>query len=298
MKEKSLNFRKKQSNKNENKVRRYWYKYSRNRLSVLGAIVVLIIIFISLFAPFIAPHPESIGNYINFAKASQPPSISNYCGTDIFGRDIFSRILFGSRLSLLMGITVIFIAMPIGVFMGLIAGYKIDSWISVVIMRIVDIFIAIPALMLALVVCSILTPGIYNAMLAVSFGWWAWYARLVYGAASSIRGNFFIQAAEVNGASLMHIVFKEIFPNCLSPILTKMSVDMASVILIASSISFVGLGAQPPTPDLGTMVSEGSKYLPELWWMSTFPALGIVIIVLAFNLMGDGVRDMFGSERG
>lgn len=282
----------------EDRIRRYWYKYSRNPLSVLGAIIVAIIVFVAIFATHICPYPESIGNYINFAEASQPPSFAHFCGTDVFGRDIFSRILFGSRLSLLMGITVVSIAAQLGVFLGLIAGYNVGNWTSIVIMRIVDIFISIPALMLALVVCSILTPGVYNAMLAISFGWWAWYARLAYGIASSIKGEFFIQAAEVNGASSMYIIFKEILPNCLSPILTKMSLDMASVILIASSISFVGLGAQPPTPDLGTMVADGAKYLPELWWMSVLPAVAIIIIILAFNLLGDGVRDMFGSERG
>ena len=298
MKKNSVNLEKKQSNEKENKIRRYWYKYSRNLLSVLGAIVVAIIVFVAIFATYICPYPESAGNYINFAEASQPPSFAHFCGTDVFGRDIFSRILFGSRLSLLMGITVVSIAAQLGIFLGLIAGYNVGNWISIVIMRIVDIFISIPALMLALVVCSILTPGVYNAMLAVSFSWWAWYARLVYGIASSTKGEFFIQAAEVNGASSMYIIFNEILPNCLSPILTKMSLDMASVILIASSISFVGLGAQPPTPDLGTMVADGAKYLPELWWMSVLPAIAIIIIILAFNLVGDGVRDMFGSERG
>lgn len=294
-----VNLEKKRRQEKVNRIRRYWYKFSTNPLSVLGTIIIVIIVFLAIFAPYIAPHPESAGNYINFTEASQPPSLANFCGTDIFGRDIFSRIIFGSRLSLLMGITVISIAAPVGIFLGLIAGYKIGNWISIFIMRIVDIFIAIPPLMLALVVCSVLTPGVYNAMLAISFGWWAWYTRLVYGIVSSIKGEFYVQAAEVNGASIIHILFKEILPNCLSPIITKMSLDMAVVILIASAISFVGLGAQAPTPDLGTMVSDGAKYLPELWWMSAFPAVAIIIIVLSFNLMGDGIRDMFGSsERG
>ena len=184
------------------------------------------------------------------------------------------------------------------VIAGLVAGYHRGKWISLLIMRIVDIFVAVPPLLMALVVCSILTPGVFNAMMAVSVSWWAWYGRMVYGIVSSIRGEFYIQAAEVNGASTWHILLKEILPNSLSPIFTKMSLDMAFVILIGSSISFVGLGAQPPTPDLGTMVADGAKFLPEQWWISIFPAFAIVIIVLAFNLMGDGIRDMLGSEKG
>lgn len=304
MKKNRVNLEKKQSNENEKgsigkdyRIRRYWYKYSRNFLSVAGLIIVLIILFAAIFAPYITPHPESAGNYINFVEGNKPPSLDRFCGTDIYGRDIFTRIIYGSRISLLMGFIVLLVAVPIGVIAGLIAGYKIGSWISIVIMRIVDIFIAVPGLMLALIVCSVLTPGVISAMFAISFGWWAWYARLAYSISSSIKGEFYIQAAEVNGASTIHILFKEILPNCLSSILTKMSVDIAAVILIGASISFVGLGAQAPTPDLGTMVADGAKYLPELWWMSVFPAIGIIIIVLAFNLMGDGIRDMFGSER-
>jgi len=281
-----------------NKIRRHWYKFSRNSLSVLGLTIILIVVFLAVFSPYIVPSPESIGNYINFAEASQSPSLNHICGTDIFGRDIFSRILFGSRLSLLMGITVLAISVPIGVIAGLIAGYYRGSWVSVVIMRTIDIFVAVPALLLALVVCSILTPGIFNAMMAITFCWWAWYGRIVYGVVSSIKGEFYIQAAEIAGASTGHILFKEILPNCLPPIFTKISLDMGFVIILGSTISFVGLGAQPPTPDLGTMLAEGSKYLPDQWWISCFPALAIVIIVLAFNLTGDGISDTFGKERG
>lgn len=281
-----------------NNLGRQWYKFSRNPLSVLGLITIIIIIMVTALASYLTPYSESAGNYINFREASKSPSFKHFCGTDVFGRDIFTRILFGIRLSLLMGITVLSISVPLGVVAGLIAGYYRGKWISILIMRIVDIFVAVPPLLMALVVCSILTPGVFNAMMAVSISWWAWYGRMVYGIVSSIRGEFYIQAAEVNGASTWHILFKEIFPNSLSPIFTKMSLDMAFVILIGSAISFVGLGAQPPTPDLGTMVADGAKFLPDQWWISIFPAIAIVIIVLAFNLMGDGIRDMLGSEEG
>lgn len=279
-------------------LKKSWYKYSRNVLSVLGLIVIFIIIFMAVFAPYLSPHIESVGNYINFSEANQPLSSVHFCGTDTFGRDVFSRILFGLRLSLLMGIVVLFLSVPVGVFVGLVAGYFRGSWIDSLIMRIVDIFVAVPPLLLALAVCSLLTPGVFNAMMAISIAWWSWYARMVYGVVSSIKGEFYIQAAEVSGASTGHILFREILPNCLSSILTKMSLDMGAIILIGSGISFVGLGAQPPTPDLGTMVADGAKFLPNQWWMTIFPAITIVVVVLAFNLMGDGIRDMFGSEEG
>ena len=165
-------------------------------------------------------------------------------------------------------------------------------------MRITDIFIAVPPLILALAVCSVLTPSIYNAMYAISLAWWPWYTRLVYGITSSLKEEFFVQSAEVTGANKIHILFREILLNCIAPLFTKMSLDMGWIILIGSSLSFVGLGAQPPTADLGSMVADGSKYLPDQWWISIFPALAIMLIVLSFNLFGDGIRDTLGVERG
>jgi peptide/nickel transport system permease protein len=198
----------------------------------------------------------------------------------------------------MMGATVLLLIVPVGVVLGLLAGYHRDSWLDIVIMRITDIFIAVPPLILALAVCSVLTPSIFNAMLAISIAWWPWYTRLVYEIASSLKDEFFVKSAEVTGASKTHILFREILLNCISPILTKMSLDMGWVILIGSSLSFVGLGAQPPTPDLGSMVADGSKYLPDQWWISVFPAFSIMLIVLSFNLFGDGIRDTLGVERG
>jgi len=294
MKNNNINFEK--TSNQRDRLGRYWYKYSRNSLSILGVITIFIIMFVAVSAHYLSPYPESAGNYINFTEASQPPSFVHFCGTDVFGRDIFSRILFGLRLSLLMGIVVLSLSVPVGVFAGLVAGYFRGRWISLLIMRIVDIFVAVPSLLMALAVCSILNPNVFNAMMAISIAWWAWYARMTYGVVSSVRGEFYIQAAEVSGASTGHILFKEILPNCLSSIFTKMSLDMGSIILIGSSLSFVGLGAQPPTPDLGTMVADGANFLPNQWWIAILPACAIIIIVLAFNLIGDGVRDMLGSE--
>ena len=272
------------------------YKFSRNPLSVVGAISVLLVFFLLTFAPYVAPYPKHAGNFVNFTEASQPPSLKHPFGTDVMGRDILSRIFFAFRFSIAMGIVVLTLTVPLGVTLGLLAGYKNGTWIDTVIMRTTDIFVSVPPLVLALAVCSVLTPSVFNAMMAVSLMWWPWYCRLVYGIASSLRNEFFVQSAEVTGASNFHILFKEILPNCSAPILTKMSLDMGWVILLGSALSFVGLGAQPPTPDLGTMVADGGRYMPDQWWIAVFPAFAIMFVVLGFNLLGDGIRDMLAVE--
>jgi peptide/nickel transport system permease protein len=278
-------------------IQRNLYKFVRNPLSIVGLVVVCIILFIAIFAPFISPYPESAGRFVNFYEASQPPSLAHLCGTDKIGRDVLTRIFFGFRYSLRMAASVLLLIVPLGVSLGLIAGYFKGSLLDTVIMRITDIFISVPPLILAMAACTVLTPGIFHAMLAISIVWWPWYTRLVYGIASSIKGEPFVQVAELIGASKIHIILKEILPSCIGTILTKMTLDMGAVILIGSSLSFVGLGAQPPTPDLGTMVASGSKYLPAQWWAAVFPALAIMLIVLGFNLLGDGIRDALGAER-
>jgi peptide/nickel transport system permease protein len=277
-------------------VHRSWYKFSRNRLSIVGLSTVLLVTFLAIFAPVVAPHPEHAGAFVDFANASRPPCLTYPFGTDVVGRDIMSRIFFGFRFSLTMGAVVLALVVPPGVILGLVAGYYQGTWLDTVIMRTTDIFLAVPPLVLALAICSVLTPNLFNAMLAVSLMWWPWYCRLVYGLASTLRHEFFVASAETIGASRIHILFREILPNCISPIFTKMSLDMGWVILIGSALSFVGLGVQPPRPGLGTMVADGSKYLPDQWWIAVFPALAIVLVVLGFNLLGDGLRDMLAAE--
>lgn len=277
--------------------RKGWYKFSKNPLSIAGVVIIFIVLFVAFFAPLVSPYPEHAGNYVNFDEASQAPSRQYLFGTDVFGRDILTRVFFGYRLSLIMGAVVIAITAPVGVALGLVAGYKKNTWIETLVMRITDIFVAVPPLILALSICSILTPNIFNAMMAVSLMWWPWYCRMVYGIASSIKNEFYVQSAEVTGASTFHILFREMLPNCFGPVFTKMSLDMGWVILIGSALSFVGLGAQPPTPDLGTMVADGGKYMPDQWWIAIFPALAIMFVVLGFNVLGDGIRDMLEVEK-
>lgn len=278
------------------KAKRNWYKFSKNPLSIIGLVVVVSIILIAIFADFVAPYPKHAFVFVDFKNAKIPPNLKNLAGTDLAGRDVLSRIFFGFRYSLMMAVSVLSVATPPGVFLGLVAGYMRDTWVDTVIMRVADVFLSVPSMVLALAVCSMLEPTLYNAMLAITVMWWPWYTRLVYGVSSSIKNEYFIQAAEVTGASTFSILVGEILPNCLSPIFTKMTLDVGWVILIGSTLSFVGLGAQPPTPDLGTMVSDGSKYIPSQWWISLFPALFIVLIILGFNLLGDGLSDMLAGD--
>jgi peptide/nickel transport system permease protein len=190
---------------------------------------------------------------------------------------------------------VLVLAVPVGVLLGLVAGY-FGGRVESIIMRITDVFLSLPPLVLALAVLGFLQPNLFNAMMAVTVMWWPWYTRLVYNLTRSIRTEGFVTAAEVIGASKAHILFREILPNCSPSILTKMTLDMGFVILIGSSLSFLGLGVQPPTPDLGSMVAEGAKYLPDQWWITVFPGLAVLICVLGFNLLGDGLRDLLDVE--
>jgi len=273
-----------------------WYKYSRNPLSVLGMVVLILIVLAAALAPYITPYPEHAKPYTNFRERSLPPSKVHFFGTDRVGRDIFSRVIFGYRFSLLIGIVVLGISVPIGVVLGLISGYYNGTWIEGVIMRITDVFLAVPPLVLALAITAMLTPNLTNQMMAIAMVFWPWYSRLVFAVASTLRNEFFVREAELTGASRMHILFKEVLPNCFAPIMTKITLDMGIVILLGASLSFIGLGVQPPKPGLGTMVAEGSKRLPGEWWSTIFPALAIVVVILAFNLVGDGLRDVFAVE--
>lgn len=277
-------------------LRRAWYNFSRSPLSLIGLGISAFCIFAAIFAEWVTPYPGHAGLYMNFGEAFQPPSWKHLFGTDMYGRDVFSRVIFGFRFSLMMAGVVLLISVPVGTILGLIAGYYSRTWIDTVIMRISDIFISVPPLMLALAITAILEPNVFNAMIAVTLMWWPWYTRMVYNATISIKNEYFVIAAELLGASKWHIMFREILPLQMGTILTKATLDVAWVILIGATLSFVGLGAQPPTPDLGTMVAEGLQYLPTYWWVSVFPALAIALIIIGFNLLGDGIRDIFVAE--
>jgi peptide/nickel transport system permease protein len=280
---------------------RYWYKFKRNKISVVGLIVVLSVVAIALLSPWISPYPAAAFGPPNFSHMNQPPSLAHPFGTDEFGRDELSRVMYAFRYSLTLVGVVLGITVVPGVLLGLIAGYYSRRWFSSVIMLLANIFVAVPPLLLALSIATELTPlnaspDILTAMVAVTLAWWPWYTRLVYSTASSIRNEDFVKASELTGASSTHIMFREILPNILGSVLTKVSLDGGWVILIGAALSFVGFGAPSPTPDLGTMLSNGATDLPGgVWWTTLFPALGIVAVILGFNLLGDGINDMFSS---
>jgi len=273
-----------------------WYKFSRNPLSVLVLAILFIIIIVAVFAPYITPYPAHAGPYTNFRESSLPPGLKHLFGTDTVGRDVFSRVIFGYRFSLLLAGVVITLSVPPGVYLGLVAGYTRRRWLEIVIMRITDIFLSVPPLVLALAITAMLSPKLMNQMMAISLMWWPWYCRLVYSVTSSLRHEYFVHDAELTGASKIYIMIRAILPNCIGPILTKITLDMGFVITLGASLSFIGLGVQPPKPGLGTMVADGAKRLPAEWWMTIFPAIAIVLVILSFNLIGDGLRDMFAVE--
>ncbi len=276
-------------------LRRLWYKFYLKKVSVVGLAIILLVALVAIFYKWIAPYPDHVGAMVDFKNANMPPSAAHLLGTDTVGRDILSRIMYAFRGALAMGVVAILAIMPIGSILGLIAGYMKGRFISNFIMRVADVFLALPTLILVMTVSSLMTPSMENAMLAISVSWWPWYARLVYGIVCSTRNEIYVRSAEVLGASRWHIMFKEILPNARGPILTKMTLDFGVAILAGATLSFVGMGEQPPTPSLGAMVSSGVEYLPDQWWLSVFPALAIMLIVLGFNLLGDGIGDMLSD---
>ncbi|NAZ35697.1 ABC transporter permease [Rubellimicrobium sp. CFH 75288] len=267
-----------------------------NPLSLLGVLLVSLVIVGAVFAPVLAPFPDHRGAVVDFTNFNKPPSATHVMGTDVVGRDLFTRILYAYRISLLLAVVVLAIAVPIGVTLGLMAGY-LGGWWEYAIMRLTDVFLSIPPLVLAISIMGVLAPTLVNGMIAVTAMWWPWYTRLVYNIARGEKVEGYVLAAEVIGASRIHVMFREILPNCIPAVLTKMTLDAGFVILIVSSLSFLGLGVQPPTPDLGSMVAEGARYLPDSWWLAVFPGLAILVAVFGFNLIGDGLRDVLGADR-
>ena len=277
-------------------LRRAWYRFSRNAGSVVGLAIVGVIVLAALFAPLITPFPGHAGGALDILNANHPPDGRNLLGTDLVGRDLFTRIIYGYRLSLFMAVVVLALTVPVGVAVGLAAGYA-GGMTEAVLMRITDVFLAVPPLVLAMAIMGLLPPSLIYGMMAVSLMWWPWYARLAFSIARSLRQEGYVTAAEVIGASTWHVLLREILPNAMPSILTKMTLDVGFVILIASSLSFLGLGVQPPTPDLGSMVAEGAGYLPDLWWLAVCPGVAILLVILGTNLLGDGIRDLREAER-
>ena len=271
--------------------KRGWFLFSRNKLTLVGLGIVILVLLLAIFAPVLTPYASHADVFVDYAAANQAPSFAHPCGTDPFGRDILTRILFSLRGALEMAFIVLAVSVPFGVMLGLIAGYMRGTVVDTVIMRITDIFLSVPPILLALAIAAVLEANLRNTMLAVTVMWWPWYCRVTYSMASSLRGENYVIAAELMGAGRAHILFREILPSCLSPVFTKMALDVGWVILIGATLSYVGLGAQGNTPALGQMLSDGVSYMPEYWWMTIYPSAAIAIIILGFNLFGDGLRD-------
>jgi len=271
------------------------YTLSRSPFSVLGFCLVCFFLLIALIGPWIITHPRDIRGATHIDQKLRPPSADHLFGTDEVGMDIYSRVVMGTRLSFQIGLIIVFMAMGIGVPLGILAGY-VGGWVNEAIMRVTDIFLSVPGLLLALAIVGALGPGIKNAMIALSIVWWPGYVRLVQGKTLSLREESFIEVAKSIGASQMRIIFSHILPNCTSPIIVKASMDMGMAILFAASLGFIGVGAQPPEPEWGAMISAGRNYLMDHWWMATFPGLAILITVLGFNLLGDGLRDVLDPQ--
>ncbi len=259
-------------------------------LSFISLVIILVIVFMAIFAPIIVPYPEDIRGAIHFGKKFLPPSWKHPFGTDYFGRDVLSLVIAGARISLSAGILVVGLSLAIGVPLGVIAGYFGGTMIDEVIMRITDMFLAFPPLLLAILIAATLGPSLTNAMIATALTWWPWYTRLARAQAISIREQSFVEAARALGLSDLTIIFRHVLPNTLAPIIVQATMDLGSAILMTSSLSFLGLGAQPPTPEWGLMVYLGRAHLLTYWWYATFPGLAIFITVLVFNTFGDGLR--------
>lgn len=265
-----------------------WLRFLVNPLAVAGLLVIVALVLVAALAPWIATHDPLAQN---LAVRLQPPSAEHWFGTDQIGRDLFSRIVYGARITLYIVLLVTVIVAPIGLFIGTLAGYY-GGIIDVALMRLTDIFLAFPGLVLALAFVAALGPGLENAVIAISLTNWPGFARLARAETLIVRSSDYIAASRLQGASSMRIMFMHIVPMCMPSVIVRATLSMAGVILTAAGLGFLGLGAQPPSPEWGAMLSSGRRFMLDYWWMATFPGLAILLVSLAFNLFGDGLRDV------
>ena len=258
------------------------YLLAQNKLSLLALIILIILVLAAIFADFIIPYPQDIADASHIENKLQPPSAEHWMGTDELGRDIFSRIIYGARVSL---------RSALGAVAGIFGG-----WFDNLTMRLTDVFLSFPPLLLAIAMVAVLGSSLNNAVLAISLSWWPWYTRLIRGQAISVKERKFVQAAETIGTGKFKIIFRHIMPNCISPVIVQASMDIGGVILTVASLSFLGLGAQLPTPEWGLMISMGRTYFPDKWWYCIFPGLAIFVTVLCFNLLGDAIREILDPK--
>ena len=263
-------------------------RFTKEKTAVFGLLVILLFALLAVFAPALAPFDPLAQDIPN---GLAPPSPDHWMGTDKLGRDIFSRMLYGARISLGAGVGVVIMAGLVGISVGIIAGYR-GGWPDEALMRVTDIFFAFPSLILAMAIAGALGPSLQNALIAVSVVTWPVYARLIRGQVIVLRDREFVQAARAVGVGHTQILIRHFFPNTLSPLLVQASFEMGTVILAVAGLSFIGFGAQPPIPEWGVMISEGRNYITTHWWLTFFPAMAMLFAVAGFNLVGDGLRDV------
>jgi peptide/nickel transport system permease protein len=268
------------------------WRLMMNPIAVIGLVIILGLIVVAIFAPVIA-HYNPIAQ--DLSRALQPPSGAHWFGTDEYGRDIYSRVVYGSRITLYIVALVTITVSPLGLVIGTVAGY-LGGWVDTVLMRVTDIFLSFPSLILALAFVAVLGPSLQNAILAIALTNWPAIARLARAETLTIRNSDYVAAARLQGASSARIIVKQVMPMCMPSVIVRSTLNMAGVILTAAGLGFLGLGAQPPTPEWGAMTSIGRKYMIDSWWLVTTPGLAIVTVSLAFNLFGDGLRDVLDSR--
>jgi len=271
---------------------RRFRRFRRNRLSVIGAAIILFLILVAIIGPFVAPYPRDATGAVHMSERLRSPSADHLMGTDEVGRDVFSRLLIGSRLSLGAGLIVLVVATTLGTLLGVISGF-FGGKVDLLVQRITDVFLTVPGLILAMAVAAALGPSLVNVVLAISLTWWPGYSRLARGEVLRANEEVFVEAARAIGAPRYRIILRHVLPNIATPILVKSTMDIGFAVLTLASLGFIGLGSQPPTPDWGKMIADGRGYLPESWWLTVFPGIAIFLTVFGFNLLGDGIRDVF-----
>jgi len=272
-----------------------WRSFARNRLALLGLAIVLGLVLVAVFADVLAPYSPFTGDLRTTRLLA--PSAAHWFGTDDQGRDILSRVLVGSRITLTVVVSVAVLAAPLGLLVGTVAGYA-GGWVDALLMRVTDVFLAFPRLILALAFVAALGPGIANAALAIAITSWPPYARIARAETLQIRQSDFIAAVQLMGASPWRIVWRHIMPLCVSSVIVRVTLDMAGIILTAAGLGFLGLGAQPPMPEWGALIANGRMYVLDQWWVAAAPGAAIFVVSLAFNLLGDGLRDALDPKDG
>lgn len=273
-------------------MRRGLYRFRQSWLSVIGAAIVLALLALALIGPAIAPYRQDLAGAVHTAARFRPPSAAHLFGTNELGQDMLSLVLAGTRVSLLSGLAVVLVGAAFGVLVGAIAGF-FGGWTDEVLMRLVDLVLTVPSLILAMAVAAALGPGMVNLVAAIALSWWPGYARLVRGEVMAKKQDSFVIASITAGAGVTRLLWRHILPNVMSPIIVKMSLDMGFAILTVASLGFIGIGVRPPTPEWGSLLSVARGNMPDDWWTAIFPGLAIFVAVFAFNLLGDGIRDLF-----